>query len=106
MDNHTQPQYNNGAPFTPPPPPPPTYYPQQPMAPVISIKDWMLTMLIMMIPIVNIIMMFVYAFGDGNPSKKNYFKASLIWAAIGLGIYILFFVILFGIFFTAASSNF
>lgn len=106
MDNHTQPQYNNGGQFAPPPPPPPPYYPQQPMAPVISIKDWMLTMLIMMIPIVNIIMMFVYAFGDGNPSKKNYFKASLIWAAIGLGIYILFFVIVFGIFFTAASSNF
>nr|WP_231506261.1 hypothetical protein [Paenibacillus sp. UNC451MF] len=60
------------------------------MAPAISVKDWMLTILIMIIPLVNIIMLFVWAFGGGtNPSKANYAKASLLWAAIGIVIYIL-----------------
>jgi succinate dehydrogenase/fumarate reductase cytochrome b subunit len=67
-----------------------------PVAPVITVKEWMLTMLIMIIPIVNIVMMFVWAFGQGNPSKQNYFKASLLWAAIVLVLYILIFVIFIG----------
>ncbi|WP_051620465.1 hypothetical protein [Paenibacillus sp. UNC451MF] len=63
---------------------------QQQVAPAISVKDWMLTILIMIIPLVNIIMLFVWAFGGGtNPSKANYAKASLLWAAIGIVIYIL-----------------
>lgn len=75
-----------------------------PMAPVVSVKEWMLTMLVMAIPIVNIIMMFVWAFSNGeNPSKANYFKASLIWAAIILGIYVLIIILIFGIF--AAAMN-
>ncbi|MBD2870943.1 hypothetical protein IDH41_20365 [Paenibacillus sp. IB182493] len=63
----------------------------------------MLTMLIMIIPIVNIIMMFVWAFGDGNPSKQNYFKASLLWAAIILGLYAIIAIIVFA---AAASMSF
>lgn len=50
----------------------------------VSFGEWMLTMLIMMIPCVNIIMMFVWAFGDGKKSKSNYFKASLVWALISI----------------------
>jgi len=55
----------------------------------LSVGEWMLTMLVMMIPCVNIIMMFVWAFGSGNKSRSNYFKASLIWAAIGIGLSVL-----------------
>ncbi|WP_223829891.1 hypothetical protein [Paenibacillus arenilitoris] len=79
------------------------YNPNQPVAPVITVKEWMLTMLIMIIPIVNIIMMFVWAFGDGNPSKQNYFKASLLWAAIILGLYAIIAIIVFA---AAASMSF
>lgn len=50
----------------------------------VSFGEWMLTMLIMLIPCVNIIMMFVWAFGDGKKSKSNYFKASLVWALISI----------------------
>ncbi|PQP81471.1 hypothetical protein C0Q44_22850 [Paenibacillus sp. PCH8] len=53
----------------------------------------MLTLFLMMIPIVNIIMLFVWAFGDSNPSKANYAKAALLWAAIGIVIYILIMVL-------------
>ncbi|NEU59447.1 hypothetical protein DC345_05675 [Paenibacillus taichungensis] len=56
----------------------------------------MLTLFLMMIPLVNIIMLFVWAFGDSNPSKANYAKASLLWAAIGIVVYILVFVLIIG----------
>ena len=56
---------------------------QQPVAPVMSVGEWMLTLLILALPLVNIIMLFVWAFGGGtNPTKANYCKASLIWIAI------------------------
>jgi hypothetical protein len=79
------------------------YNANQPVAPVITVKEWMLMMLIMIIPIVNIIMMFVWAFGEGNPTKQNYFKASLLWAAIILGIYAIIFIIVIA---AAASTSF
>lgn len=87
MDYNNQPQvnpYNGGI------------NPNQQVSPVISVKDWMLQMLIMIIPLVNIIMMFVWAFGEGNPTKQNYYKAALLWALIVLVIYIIFGVIIFG----------
>jgi hypothetical protein len=41
-----------------------------------------------MIPLVNIIMLFVWAFGGGAPpSKANWAKASLIWLAIFIVVY-------------------
>jgi succinate dehydrogenase/fumarate reductase cytochrome b subunit len=72
-------------------------YPNQQVAPVISMKEWMLTILLLAIPLVNIIMLFVWAFGGGaNPSKANYAKASLLWVLIAIGLYVIFFVIIFG----------
>ena len=59
----------------------------------VSFGEWMITMLIMMIPCVNIVMMFVWAFGNGKKSKSNYFKASLVWALISIVLMILFMVI-------------
>lgn len=51
----------------------------------VSFGDWMLSMLLMMIPCVNIVMMFVYAFGkDQKKSKSNFFKATLVWYLIAI----------------------
>jgi hypothetical protein len=51
----------------------------------VSFGEWMLTMLLMYIPCVNIIMIFVWAFGSGaKKSKSNYFKAVLTWAVISI----------------------
>ncbi|MEC0230582.1 hypothetical protein [Paenibacillus alba] len=70
---------------------------EQQTAPVLSVKDWMITILLLAIPIVNIVMLFVWAFSGGvNPTKANYAKASLIWAVIGIVLYIIFVVIFFG----------
>lgn len=63
-------------------------------APVMSVKDWMITILISVIPIVGFIMLFVWGFGsDTNANKANWAKATLIWMAIFIGLYILIFAV-------------
>ena len=49
----------------------------------ISVKEWIITGIITSIPIVGIVMMFVWAFKkDTNPNKANWAKAMLIVGAI------------------------
>lgn len=58
---------------------------------VVSVKDWIITILILMIPLVNIVMPFVWAFSSNtNPSKANYFKAFLIMSVVWIIIMIVF----------------
>jgi hypothetical protein len=65
----------------------------------VSIGEWMVTLLITFLPLIGLIMLFVWAFGDGtNPSKKNWAIATLIWFAISIVLAILFFVIFGAIF--------
>ena len=55
--------------------------------------------LLMLIPIANIVLVFVWAFGSNvNKSKKTYFQASLIMAGIVLSLYIVIIIILFSFF--------
>jgi len=62
----------------------------------VTIGDWIITYLLMCIPLINFILLFVWAFDSNTkPSKKNWAKASLIWIAIVFGIMIMFSV-LFG----------
>ena len=50
-----------------------------------------------MIPMVNLIMMFVWAFSSNtNPNKANYFKAALILFAIVMAIYLVLVVVFLG----------
>lgn len=75
--------------------------------PVMSIKDWMITILIAAIPIVGFIMLFVWGFGGGavNPNKQNWAKATLLWFAIIIGLYIVFFMV-FGAAFLSNYKDF
>ncbi len=67
------------------------YQPFQHQADEVTLGDWMITMLLSFIPIVNIIMLFVWAFGSStNPSKANWAKATLIWMLIGIVLGVLF----------------
>jgi len=71
----------------------------------VSLGEWMVTILLCAIPIVNIVMLFVWGFSAGTqPSKANWAKASLIWLAIFVVGYILLFMIIFGG--MAASSSY
>ncbi|MCZ4407712.1 hypothetical protein O3Q51_02750 [Cryomorphaceae bacterium 1068] len=59
-----------------------------------SVTDWVITLLITYIPLVNIIMLLIWAFDSETPlSKKNWAKARLIWVLIGIAISTIFFTI-------------
>ncbi|MBR1736001.1 MAG: hypothetical protein IJ736_03140 [Firmicutes bacterium] len=112
--NYQQPQQNYGQPYGQQPniyvniQQPTSYYQDNSdISEITTMGDWFLTFLILCIPFVNIVMIFVYAFGDTNKkSKANYFKAYLIFMVI---YFIFILVVYLGIFFLgvagAAMSN-
>ncbi len=60
---------------------------------IVTLGDWIVTYLIMSIPLVGFIMLFVWAFGSNTPaSKANWAKAALILMLISIIIYIVIFV--------------
>ena len=80
MDNQNQyqGQYNN--------------YVVQKNQSVVSVGDWIITFIIMMIPFVNIIMLFVWAFGSNtSESKANWAKAGLLFYLIMIILVICFY---------------
>lgn len=81
----------------------------QPAQGTVSVGDWMVTLLLLAIPVVNIIMLFVWAFGDGtNQTKANYAKAALVWAGIGLVLSIISAILFWGLmaaFFATISGS-
>lgn len=63
-----------------------------------DLKDWVLTLIVLMVPCVGIVMYFVWAFGNkGNINRRNFCRAQLIIFAVLLVIYLIFFA-LFGAF--------
>jgi len=64
--------------------------PQVPMAPVISMGQWVVSLLLMLIPLVNIILLIVWASSSSeNPNRKHWAGAQLIFMAVGTGLYFL-----------------
>lgn len=62
-----------------------------------SVKDWVITLIITAIPVVGFIMLFVWAFGSNAPEvKANWAKAALIMMVIGIALYFILFVLIFG----------
>ena len=52
---------------------------------LMSVKNWVITLLLQCLPIVNIVMLFIWAFGNAKfEARKNYAKAMLIMMAISL----------------------
>ena len=69
----------------------------------LSVGDWIVTLLITMIPCLGIVMIFVWAFGSGeNKSKSNFFKAQLIF----MGVVLIFCLIMFAIFWASFLTMF
>ncbi|ASP16491.1 hypothetical protein HMPREF9120_01843 [Neisseria sp. oral taxon 020 str. F0370] len=68
-------------------------YGYQQQAPVIGIGEWIVTSIVLAIPIVNLIMALVWGFSSTtNPNKANFCKAWLIFVAIAFVLYILLIV--------------
>ncbi|OQB24286.1 MAG: hypothetical protein BWY11_01265 [Firmicutes bacterium ADurb.Bin182] len=64
-----------------------------PLREPLSTGSYMLMMLVSFIPIVNLIMLLVWAFSsDTNLNRKNWSRAMLIWWLIGIGLSILLFI--------------
>lgn len=60
-----------------------------------SVKEWLITDLLMLIPCVNLILVFVWAFSSSEKkSKSNYFKANLIFAGCILAFYLIIVIIM------------
>jgi heme/copper-type cytochrome/quinol oxidase subunit 2 len=82
------------------------YQPFQKQAEEVTLGDWMVTILLSAIPVVNLVMLFLWAFGSStNPSKANWAKATLIWMVIGIVLAILFVVIIGTAIFTGYESS-
>ena len=66
----------------------PTYQP-------VTVGNWILSYLLISLPVVNLIMLLVWAFGGSTPiSKSNWAKASLLWMLIMVGMYGVMFLIM------------
>ena len=85
------PIYNSAPQYTQP-----AYQNQAESETPVTIGEWIITFLVMCIPCVNIVMMFVWAFGSGKKSRQNYFKAYLIIYAIVLVLLIVI-IAVFGV---------
>lgn len=79
--------------------PAPTY-PQYSSTPaanneVMSVGQWVGTIILSSLGIIGLILLFVWGFSNDTPTnKKNYARAMLIMWAIAVGVYILFFIIM------------
>lgn len=47
-----------------------------------TIGKWLLTLLISSIPCVGLVMLIVWAVGNGNPVRKTFAQAYLIWTVL------------------------
>ena len=64
-----------------------------------SVGDWIITLLIMSIPLVNLIALIYWAASSSSgPIKGNFAKAALIWIVIIVALYAMFFGALIGAF--------
>ena len=52
----------------------------------VSIWFWLLSMLVMAIPLLNIIMTLIWAFTGDNEARKNYFKAVIVVFCLFIGL--------------------
>jgi len=71
---------------------------------VMSIKEWLIVIIIASIPLIGIIMLFIWAFSDDtNVNKANWAKANLIFYAIIFGLGLLGMVFMISIFASLTS---
>jgi len=71
----------------------------------VSVKEWLLLFLLLLIPIAGLVMLFVWGFGkEEKRSKANYCKAYLIYLAITTALVIMLYVAMFVFVFALAGS--
>ena len=72
--------------------------PMQNASDEMTLGKWVLTIIVTtFLGIISLIFLFIWGFGDGPESRKNYCKAMLIADLIGLGVGIIFSIIFFAV---------
>lgn len=74
---------------------------QPTVSPVMTTKDWVITWIIFLIPIVGFIASIVWAIDGKNPNRTNFFRAYWIVSIAA----IIIFAILYGIILAIGYSN-
>jgi polyferredoxin len=58
--------------------------------PAVKTREWVVTLLVAIIPIIGFVLLFVWAFGgETNPSKAYFAQAALIFVAILFVIFVI-----------------
>jgi len=71
----------------------------------LTLGEWLITLIILMIPCVNIVMLLVWGFGNGSSvSRKNYCRAALILMVIGVVLSFIFSASIAALFATALNG--
>ena len=68
-------------------------------SPTVTKGEWFLYLILQMIPVVNLVMLIVYALDNTKPSRANLAKVNLILLAVGFVIaigYLILFLCFFG----------
>lgn len=72
---------------------------------VMSMGDWLITLLILLIPCAGIIVYFVWAFGkNGNVNRRNYCRAYLIYWAVTCVILLIIMIVVFSLSLSTAGN--
>lgn len=70
-----------------------------------SVTDWVLTIFLSGIPLIGLILLFMWAFADNQKIERvNWAKATLVWYLIGIVFASIFFMI-FGVAFLAGMAG-
>lgn len=68
-------------------------YDQKPM----SVGEWLVTIIVLALPLIGLIMLFVWGFGSGNVNRRNYCRATLVFALIIFGLTLVFLFVFGGL---------
>ena len=64
-------------------------YQGDPNQEVMSVGSWLITLLILAIPCVNIVMYFIRVFGNGDENRKNFCRAGRIFMLVAVVLSVL-----------------
>lgn len=71
----------------------------------VSTKEWVIALLLLFIPVVSLVLPFVWAFSSSEKkSKSNFFKAYLIISLISIVLCIVMFVLMFAVILGTADA--
>lgn len=72
--------------------------------------EWFFTIFILALPLIGLIMHFVWAFGEGDLGRRNFCRATLLWLLVALGLVLMFMLVVlllggFAAVFAGAAAN-